>query len=137
MSDTFGIIERLTEVERAEFDALDKTPPPEELLKELRKPASVGWVRTYVGTHSRWCPAQRKLRMYGIAVLVLIGAVLGLNVAGALNYKTVLRTAAREGFREELKETVKQEVRDALKEFGIQHARLEKLTKESVAQGTP
>ena len=137
MSDTFGIIDRLSEVERAEFDALDKTSPPEELLKELRKPASVGWVRTYVGTHSRWCPAQRKLRMYGIAILLLVGAGLGLNVVGVLNYKTALRTAVRDGVREELKDLVKKEVHDALKELGIIHAQLDKLTKESFAQGAP
>jgi len=47
-----GIVEQLTAAERAEYDALDKTPPPEELLKEWKKNASVGWVKRYVDTHS-------------------------------------------------------------------------------------
>lgn len=96
-----GIIEQLSKLEQAEYDALDKTPPPEDILKELRKPASVGWVRKYVDTHSRWCPAQRMLRRLAIAALILIGAVLVLNVAGVLVAKSVFRAAVKEVLVEE------------------------------------
>ncbi len=125
MSDNpFGIVDKLSAIEQAEFDALDKTPPPEELLKELRKPATVGWVRKYVGVHSRWCPAQRMLRRLGISALVLTGAVLALNIFGALSAKAMFKEAVREGVRAEMKEEIKREVKEALKELGLVHAML-------------
>jgi len=96
-----GIVEQLTAAERAEYDALDKTPPPEELLKEWKKNASVGWVKRYVDTHSRWCPALFVLRKLAIAALVISASVLVLNVVGAFAAKAVFRQAVREVLIEE------------------------------------
>jgi hypothetical protein len=134
MDNPFGVIEKLNEVEQAEFDALDNTPPPEALLKELRKHASVGWVRKYVATHSRWCPAQRMLRRLGVAALVLTGAVLALNIFGALSAKAMFKEAVRDGVRAEMKEAIKQEVKDALKELGLINTQLLDLQNRKLAQ---
>ncbi len=82
--DTFGFIERMSEAEQAEFDALDKTPLPSALLKKFRTPASIGWVEEYVHKHSRWCPAQRMLKWMMIAALVMLGAGLVFNAGLAI-----------------------------------------------------
>ena len=91
-----GIIEQMDAAERAEYDALDKTPPPEELLKQWRQNASVGWVKRYVDTHSRWCPALFILRKLAIAALLVSAMVLALNIVGAVAAKAVFRAAVRE-----------------------------------------
>ena len=91
-----GMVEQLSDLEKAEFDALDKTPPPAVLAKQWREPATVGWVKRYVDTHSRWCPALRMLRRLGVIALLLIGAVLTLNIVGAVSAKSVFRAAVKE-----------------------------------------
>ena len=92
----FGIIEQLNEAERAQYDALDKTPPPEELAREWRRNATVGWVKRYVDTHSRWCPALFLLRKLAVAALVVSALVLVLNVVGVVAAKAVFRQAVRQ-----------------------------------------
>ena len=114
-----GIIEKLSELEQAEYDALDRTPPPEDILRELRKSATVGWVRKYVDTHSRWCPAQRMLRRLAIAALILIGAVLALNVTGALVAKAAFRAAVREVLVEQGLLHARVSVKDGLAESSL------------------
>lgn len=97
MSDNpFGIIEQLSEAEKAQYDALDRTPPPALLAKEWRQPATVGWTKRYVDTHARWCPSLRVLRRLGISALVLMGIVLTLNVAGLFAAKAIFRAAVKE-----------------------------------------
>ena len=98
-----GILAQLTEVERAQYDALDKTPPPEDLLKEFRKPASVGWVKRYVDTHARYCPAVLLLRKYVIGALVVSVLSLALNVFRFVQDKTVIREAVHEAMAAEVR----------------------------------
>lgn len=93
---TFGIVERLSEADKAEFDALDKTPSPEDLRKELNKPATVGWVKRYVHTHATWCPAQRTLKRIGYASLVLLGVVLTLTIVREYTLKRYLQDVIHE-----------------------------------------
>jgi hypothetical protein len=82
--DTFGFIERMSEAEQAEYDALDRTPLPAALLKKFRTPASIGWVEEYVHKHSRWCPAQRLLKWMMIAALIMLGAGFVFNAGLAM-----------------------------------------------------
>jgi hypothetical protein len=97
MSDNpFGIIEELSEAEKAQYDALDRTPPPAMLAKEWRQHATVGWTKRYVDTHARWCPSLRVLRRLGVSALILMGVVLTLNVVGVIAAKSLFRSAVRQ-----------------------------------------
>ena len=97
-----GIIDQLSQAERAQYDALDKTPPPEDLLKEFRKPASVGWTKRYVDTHAKYCPAVLLLRKYAIAALVVSILSLGLNVAKSMGDDAVIRQTIRKALAAQL-----------------------------------
>jgi len=94
-----GIIEELNAAERAQYDALDKTPPPEELLKEWRKKclglggSSATWTRTRAG--ARLCSSSANSRSPALLVSAM---VLVLNVVGAVAAKTVFRAAVRESW---------------------------------------
>jgi hypothetical protein len=100
-----GIIDQLSALEREQYDALDKTPPPEDLLKEFRKPASVGWVKRYVDTHGRHCPAVLLLRKYAIAALVVSILSLGLNVAKSMGDDAVIRQTIRKAIAAQMQGT--------------------------------
>ena len=96
--DTFGIVGMLSEVERREYDQLDKTPPPLDLAKELAAPANVGWTLRQLDLHGRYCPAQRRIKTIGNLTLVALGILLALSGVWAAYGKIVMRAA----FREEL-----------------------------------
>ena len=96
--DTLGVVSMLSEVERAEYDKLDKTPPPMDLAREMAAPANVGWTLKQLDVHSRYCPAQRRIKLMGNLTLVALGILLALSGVWAAFGKTVMRSA----FREEL-----------------------------------
>ena len=123
--DTFGYIERLTEAEQEEFDALDKTPLPAVLLKKYRTAASVGWTEDYIAKHSRWCPAQRMLRRMMIAALVMLGAGLVFNLCVVL--------FARNLFDQMIDKAVDK----ALHAHNVVHTSVVVPESQSIAQGAP
>jgi hypothetical protein len=96
-----GIVEELSSVERAAYDALDKTPAPAELAHQWREHATVGWTKRYIDTHSRWCPALRVMRRLGVLTVFLMGAILTLNILGAVAGKAMVREAVHEALVKE------------------------------------
>ena len=123
--DTFGYIERLSDAEQEEFDALDKTPLPAVLLKKYRTAASVGWTEDYIAKHSRWCPAQRMLRRMMIAALIMLGAGLVFNVGAAIVARTLFE------------QVIDQAVDKALHAHNVVHTSVAVPEVQSIAQVLP